>query len=98
MQKNTRRKAEIMRPVSSGDDCCQKNELFVTPITCLSCGIHMVTTRMAFAASTGLIQVNFGYLPLFVIPGTAYLLALVCMHLLVPKLEAGNMEEFNSVS
>jgi len=45
-----------------------------------------------FAASTGLIRVKFGYLPLFIIAGCAYLAALLCIHLLVPKLEPVNME------
>jgi ACS family hexuronate transporter-like MFS transporter len=40
-----------------------------------------------FAASTGLIRVKFGYVPLFVIAGSAYLVALLFIHLLVPKLE-----------
>ncbi len=40
-----------------------------------------------FAASTGIIRVKFGYLPLFIIAGSAYLVALVCIHLLVPGLE-----------
>lgn len=51
-----------------------------------------------FAASTGLIRVKFGYLPLFVIAGSAYLVALVCIQLLVPKLEAVNMDKLNSTS
>ena len=50
-----------------------------------------------FAASTGLIRVKFGYLPLFVIAGSAYLVALLCIHLLVPKLEPVNID-FNTVS
>ena len=48
-----------------------------------------------FAASTGLIRVKFGYLPLFILAGSAYLVALGCIHLLVPGLEAVNMEELN---
>lgn len=51
-----------------------------------------------FAASTGLIRVKFGYLPLFIIAGSAYLVALLCIHLLVPKLEPVNMNELNSTS
>ena len=46
-----------------------------------------------FAASTGLIRVKFGYLPLFVIAGSAYLVALLCIHVLVPKLEPVKMIE-----
>ena len=45
-----------------------------------------------FAASTGLIRVKFGYLPLFVIAGSAYLVALLCIHLLVPRLEKVEMD------
>ena len=52
----------------------------------------------AFAASTGLIRVRFGYLPLFVIAGSAYLVALVCIHLLVPRLDAVKLDELNSAS
>jgi MFS transporter, ACS family, hexuronate transporter len=44
----------------------------------------------AFAASTGLIRVKFGYLPLFIIAASAYLLALFCIHLLVPQMETVN--------
>ncbi|MDX2001568.1 MAG: MFS transporter [Chitinophagales bacterium] len=39
-----------------------------------------------FAASTGIIRVKFGYVPLFIIAGSAYLLALLLVHLLAPKL------------
>jgi ACS family hexuronate transporter-like MFS transporter len=45
-----------------------------------------------FAASTGIIRVKFGYLPLFVISGSAYLVALLCIHLLVPRLQPVKME------
>ena len=40
-----------------------------------------------FAASTGIIRVKFGYIPLFAIAGIAYLIALVLIHLLAPKLD-----------
>jgi len=40
-----------------------------------------------FAASTGIIRVKFGYVPLFAIAGSAYLIALLLIHLLAPKLE-----------
>lgn len=40
-----------------------------------------------FAASTGVVRVKFGYVPLFVIAGGAYLTALLIIHLIVPKLE-----------
>lgn len=40
-----------------------------------------------FAASTGIIRVKFGYIPLFAIAGSAYLIALLAVHLLAPKLE-----------
>jgi ACS family hexuronate transporter-like MFS transporter len=40
-----------------------------------------------FAASTGIIRVKFGYVPLFLIAGSAYLIALLFVHLLAPKLE-----------
>lgn len=54
------------------------------------------TSGAIFAASTGIIRVKFGYLPLFVIAGSAYLVALLCIHLLVPKLEPVKMEEIKS--
>lgn len=40
-----------------------------------------------FAAMAGLIRVKFGYVPLFVIAASAYLVALAIIHLLTPKLE-----------
>lgn len=40
-----------------------------------------------FAASAGHIRVQFGYVPLFVIAGGAYLVALLLMHLLLPQLK-----------
>ncbi|HLP21953.1 MAG TPA: MFS transporter, partial [Chitinophagales bacterium] len=42
---------------------------------------------IAFAASTGIIRVKFGYVPLFVIAGSAYLIGLLIIHVLAPKLE-----------
>lgn len=45
-----------------------------------------------FAASTGVIRVKFGYVPLFVIAGGAYLTALVLVHLLAPKLKPVKVE------
>jgi ACS family hexuronate transporter-like MFS transporter len=47
---------------------------------------------VVFAASTGIIRVKFGYLPLFVIAGSAYLVALLFIHLLAPKLEPVKVE------
>lgn len=44
-----------------------------------------------FAASTGIIRVKFGYVPLFAIAGSAYLIALVVIHLLSPKLEPAKL-------
>jgi MFS transporter, ACS family, hexuronate transporter len=40
-----------------------------------------------FAASAGLIRVKFGYIPLFIMAASAYLIAIVIIHLIVPKLE-----------
>ena len=40
-----------------------------------------------FAAAAGLIRVNFGYVPLFVISALAYLIALMVIHLLTPNLK-----------
>ncbi|TAE40641.1 MAG: MFS transporter [Runella slithyformis] len=37
------------------------------------------------------IRVEFGYLPLFLIAGSAYLIALLIIHLLVPKMDAAKM-------
>ncbi|MCW5906308.1 MAG: MFS transporter [Chitinophagales bacterium] len=45
------------------------------------------TGGVLFAASTGIIRVQFGYVPLFVIAGSAYLLALLIVHLLAPNLK-----------
>lgn len=46
-----------------------------------------------FAASTGVIRVKFGYLPLFIIAGTSYLVGLLCIHLLAPKLEPVKLDD-----
>ena len=56
------------------------------------------TSGAVFAASTGLIRVKFGYLPLFIIAGSAYLVALLCIHLLAPRLEPVEMGELNPTS
>lgn len=40
-----------------------------------------------FAASTGIIRVKFGYVPLFIIAACAYPVALLIIHLLTPRLE-----------
>ncbi len=45
------------------------------------------TSGALFAASTGLIRVKFGYMPLFIIAGSAYLIGLLLIHILAPKLE-----------
>ncbi len=45
-----------------------------------------------FAASTGIIRVKFGYIPLFAIAGSAYLIALVLIHLLAPKLDRAELK------
>jgi ACS family hexuronate transporter-like MFS transporter len=45
------------------------------------------TSGAVFAALTGIIRVKFGYLPLFAIAASAYLLALLIIHLIVPRLE-----------
>lgn len=42
---------------------------------------------------TGAIRVQFGYMPLFVLAGSAYLLALLLVHLLAPKLEPVKVEQ-----
>jgi ACS family hexuronate transporter-like MFS transporter len=46
-----------------------------------------------FAAAAGVIRVKFGYLPLFLIAGSAYLLALGIIHLLTPKLNQVRVKE-----
>jgi ACS family hexuronate transporter-like MFS transporter len=46
---------------------------------------------MLLAASTGLIINSFGFLPLFIIAGSNYLIALAIIHLLVPKLKTVNL-------
>lgn len=45
-----------------------------------------------FAASTGIIRVEFGYMPLFVIAASAYLLGLLFIHVVVPRLEPVQVE------
>jgi ACS family hexuronate transporter-like MFS transporter len=45
-----------------------------------------------FAASTGIIRVEFGYMPLFVIAASAYLLGLLVIHVVVPRLEPVQVE------
>ncbi len=45
------------------------------------------------ASTAGLIRVKFGYLPLFIIAGANYLLALVVVQLLIPKWQAINNEK-----
>lgn len=47
---------------------------------------------IVFAASAGIIRVKFGYVPLFAIAGSAYLTALLIIHLLAPKLERVDIE------
>lgn len=44
------------------------------------------------AASTGIIREEFGYTPLFILAGSAYLVALLLVHLLAPKLEPVKVE------
>lgn len=46
-----------------------------------------------FAAAAGVVRVNFGYIPLFVIAASAYLLALLVIHLLAPKLKPIEIEQ-----
>ena len=49
---------------------------------------------MLIATFTGwLLQVTGSYLPVFVIAGSAYLVALIAIHLLVPKLEAAKIDQ-----
>ena len=49
---------------------------------------------MLFSAATGyvLLRTNSNYLPVFVVCGSVYLLALLIMHLLVPKLEPAKID------
>jgi len=60
----------------------------------VSC-ISSFTPGAVFEACTGMIRVKFGYLPLFIIAGSAYLVALLYIHLLVPGLEPVDMNELN---
>jgi MFS transporter, ACS family, hexuronate transporter len=46
-----------------------------------------------FAAAAGVIRVKFGYLPLFLIAGSAYLMALGIIHLLTPRLNQVRVKE-----
>ena len=49
---------------------------------------------MLIASTVGLIlQYTGSYLPIFVIAGSAYLVALGIIHLLAPRLEPANVEE-----
>ena len=49
---------------------------------------------MLIASTVGLIlQYTGSYLPIFVIAGSAYLLALGIIHLLAPRLEPASVEE-----
>ena len=49
---------------------------------------------MLFSAATGyvLLRTNSNYVPVFVVCGSVYLLALLIMHLLVPKLEPARID------
>jgi len=42
---------------------------------------------MVIAGLTGIIRTNFGYLPLFIMAASAYLIALLIIHLLVPNMK-----------
>jgi ACS family hexuronate transporter-like MFS transporter len=46
-----------------------------------------------FAASTGVIRVRFGYMPLFIIAGSAYLIGILLIHVIVPKLGRVELDE-----
>jgi ACS family hexuronate transporter-like MFS transporter len=49
---------------------------------------------MLIATTVGLIlQYTGSYLPIFIIAGSAYLVALAVIHLLAPRLEPANVEE-----
>ncbi|WP_234734430.1 MFS transporter [Tellurirhabdus bombi] len=50
------------------------------------------------AAVAGIIRVHFGYLPLFLIASSNYLIALVIIHRLIPKMEPVNKRELESLS
>jgi ACS family hexuronate transporter-like MFS transporter len=45
-----------------------------------------------FAASAGVVRVKFGYMPLFIMAASAYLIAIIVIHLIVPKLEKVSTE------
>jgi MFS transporter, ACS family, hexuronate transporter len=45
-----------------------------------------------FAAMAGVIRVKFGYIPLFIIAGSAYLIALLIIQLMAPKLESVKLD------
>lgn len=51
-----------------------------------------------FAAAAGLVRVKFGYFPLFLIAGSAYLIALLIIQILVPRLEAVKSETLEELS
>jgi len=49
---------------------------------------------MLFSATTGyvLLWTNSNYVPVFIVCGSVYLLALLIMHLLVPRLEPAKID------
>ena len=48
-------------------------------------GMFGATGGILLAASAGVIRVNFGYTPLFLIAGSSYLVAWIILNFLVPK-------------
>ncbi|WP_128544323.1 MFS transporter [Larkinella soli] len=60
-------------------------------------GMFGAVGGIVLAAVAGNIRVNFGYLPLFLIASSTYLIALVIIHSLSPKLEPVNKKELESL-
>lgn len=54
-------------------------------------GMFGAVGGIILSAIAGPIRVSFGYLPLFLIAGSTYLIALLIIHLLVPKMDAAKI-------
>jgi len=61
-------------------------------------GMFGAVGGILLAAVAGYIRVNFGYLPLFLVASSAYLIALGIIHLLTPRMEPVNRRELVSLA
>lgn len=60
-------------------------------------GMFGAVGGIMLAAVAGIIRVNFGYLPLFLIASSTYLIALTIIHVLVPQMQPINHKELEDV-